>query len=286
MLSRILNFIYKLLKAEISLKKLYFFLTNKFTELKPNINTYNFDNLNNLNKNIKNLEIDIKNINVKKFNRLYVLIKQKDIKYNVNLNNSIDLSKFNFPSIKEILLIYYNMVRWRYSDFFGYIIQLRDYILLLTTKINLILSQEFSIKTEIKLNKLDKDEIELDRKIRTTEEIIEICPYIHSTQKKILYKIPVIKTPLYKSYFSEEYITEFKETLAKQGKTRKSNIEIINIYDKFNLSNYSSIKQDSKGKNLICYLNEQYKINDNDLYYLVIGSRRDNKEIITALYHL
>ncbi|OGI21217.1 MAG: hypothetical protein A2287_06725 [Candidatus Melainabacteria bacterium RIFOXYA12_FULL_32_12] len=279
MQSRSLTFIYRLLLTEISLKKIYFFLLRKLTGLKTIVHSHIFSEFPNT---INLLDLHSKDIKTKELNPIYVLIRQKTIECKINFNNIKDSLKINLPGIHEIPPIY-TMIRWRHTDL-SVITQCRSYLLGLSAKINLILNQDFSLKTEIKVKKIDEDAIELDRRVRTTEEIIELSPYVRKAKKGTLYKIPIIKKPLYKLYFTDDQMNDFKEILAKQAKTRKTNIEIVSIYDKLNIEYYSSIKQDQDRKNLICYLNNKLDIiNNKVMYHLVIGRKKDSQEVIKSL---
>ncbi|EKE04277.1 MAG: hypothetical protein ACD_20C00090G0017 [uncultured bacterium] len=279
MQSRSLKLVYRLLTTEISLKKIYFFLLAKITGLRANTYTYN---VNKFPYKIRLLEAGKQNVKLKELKPTYVLLRQKVIECKVNLNSLVDCVKIELPKVIEIPPIY-TMIKWNHNKL-SVIIQCRHYLLGLSANINLILNQDFSLKTQSKVNKIDEDLIELDRRVRTTEEIIELSPYVRKAKKTALYKIPIVKTPLYKLYFTESQLEHFKDILSKQRKTRKSNIEIVSIYDKMNIDYYASIKQDQDRKNLICYLNNKPAMTSNEtMYHLIIGRTKDTQEVIKAL---
>lgn len=274
-----LSAIYRLLTTEISIKKIYFFLLARITGLRTATHVCT---VNKFPYKIRLLDAGKQNIKLKELKPTYVLVRQKVIECNVNLKSLIDRVKIELPKVIEVPPIY-TMIKWNHNNL-SVITHCRHYVLGLSAKINLILNQDYSLKTELHVNKIDEDLIELDRRIRITEEIIELSPYTHKAKKSALYKIPIVKTPLYKLYFTEGQLDYFKEVLSKQSKTRKNNIEIVSIYDKLNIDYYASIKQDQDRKNLICYLNSKPGMMDNKtMYHLVIGRTKDTQQIIKAL---
>lgn len=95
------------------------------------------------------------------------------------------------------------------------------------------------------------------------------------------------KYPLPKSAFSTEQSNYIKEKLANQAKTRKTNIEIVSVFDKFNMQLYSKINQSRDGKSLECYLSDKkISIKKEKLYYLVIGLKKDTKTPLKTLMQL
>ncbi|MFH0702016.1 MAG: hypothetical protein V2B14_00555 [bacterium] len=275
-------YITHLLSKEINLKKLYYFLVAKLTGLKVSVYFYNF---NEFPLEIKDSKTLSKNINIKKLNSLYVLIRRKNIEYTVKFNENPEYFKIKLPNIILSEPIH-TSIKWKHSNF-NILTLYRNYPLKLSAKINKSPDRDIVLACKTIFNNIENNIIKIDQKTRITEEIVKIFPYIRKINKKILYKIPVIKKSVYKSYFSRNEMDNFREILAKNSKTIKANIEILNIYDKFNVEAYSSIKQDHNTKNLACYLNDKLvKFEQDKMYYLIIGARRDNKAVVKALANL
>lgn len=132
--------------------------------------------------------------------------------------------------------------------------------------------------------KLSPNDLVISRKLRITEEIIGLEPYTRKLSAKKLINYPVTKTPASKAEFSKNEIEFFREKLALQANTTKFNVNVLNIYEKFILGIFSSIKQDEKTSNIFCYFDPQNKqISENDLYYFVIGIRKDNNQLVKTL---
>lgn len=267
---------------EISLKKVYFSIVKKSTGLKTATHKYP---VNKFLKSMKDLDFHTHNVKLKELNHTYVLIREKKIESEVHFDNILNPLRFSVPKIIESPPIY-TLIKWRYHDM-GIFSSIRNYALRLNAEINILLNHDFSLRTEIRVNKIDDDMIELARRVRSTEEIIELSPYLRKVKKSLLYKIPVFKKPLQRQNFSDEQINSFRELLAKQAKTRKSNIELTSIYDKLNIECFASIKQDPESKYLICNFKSNLdKFDISKFYYLIIGNKKDTKEVVKALYTL
>jgi len=265
-----------------SFKNIYYFLVRILTGLKVSINNDRFQSF-----RVKirtSEEFSPKRPIIKELNPIHVLVKEKHINCQINIKDlGIDFI-INFPIVHNISPID-NTVKWIHPDLkpLGVV---RDYPL--TLEVN---SQDLNIEDLLlsspEIQNFAYDEIRLAEKIRVTEEIITMSPYTKAPPRSTLFKVPVIKKPLYKSYFTEEEMNIFRETLATQNKTKKMNVQISNIYDKFNIELFSSIKLESNSKNLICYLNNKFlSLKKEKVYYLIIGERRDNKVTIKSLARL
>lgn len=278
-----LKFLYNLFTAEIRFKKIYYFLLAKLTGLKayPREHAFNKFRI----KIRDSASLSYKQAVIREFNPLYVLVREKKITYQVNFNENPEHFKILLPNIQTMQPVH-TMIKWKTSNFSIYTIY-RNYPLKLAANLKSFTGRDVALNTAPRVNKVDNDKIELERRLRVTEEIITIRPYIRPVSRKKLYDIPVTKKPLYKSYFHEDEMIELREALAKQNKTRRSNVEISQIYDKFNIDIFSSVKHDSNTKNLTCYLNNKpVRFNEEKTYLLIIGNRRDNKIPIKALARL
>jgi len=280
MQSGYLNLIYKVLMYEISIKKIFIFLLKK--ALKPKINVNKFEINNDFSVTNNEVLYNFDNIETKTLSSTIIVWQDKLFKFNINLNADGGFFRVKIPQI--ILSPAINtLLIWRNTDLKLNTLQ-RLYPIKLFTKINSFSKQDLNIQKYQKINKIDQNLIELDRRLRITEEIVEITPYIKFEKSNRLSRIPITKKPLYKSYFTEAHLNIFREALALQGKTKKINIEIVSIYDKFSIENFSSIKQDPSAKNLICYFNPKPKdINTNKMYYLIIGTKKNDNTTIKAI---
>jgi hypothetical protein len=271
------KYIINCLQTEISFKKPYLTLLKYLTGLKALTHTLSFDDFD---KNIINGDLQSTASIREALKPTYVLVREKSIECSADFKNTIDHLKLSDPHIK-ISPSFENIIKWTTIEL-SFITQCRKYLMPILAEIKILLNTDLNFGTNVR--QINPDEIELDRRVRTTEEIIELFPYVRSAKRSLLYKIPIFKKPVYKLYFSDSQINNFKEALANKAKTRKTNIEIISIYDKFNLENYSGIKQDSENKGLYCYLNTRTTAShSSEMYYLIIGQKKDTKEVIKTL---
>ena len=204
-----------------------------------------------------------------KLSDTYVLIRNLKFQTEIKL---IELQKFE------------NFVKWTSSNL-NFIVILRNYTLKFFLNLKNLSRKIILINIPNKVRAFDEKQINIAKSIKVTEEIIQILPYTRVLNKQKLFRFPISRRPLYKSYFPDSEMKRFREELAIQNKTRWTNVEILEIYDKFNVKLFSEIKQTSGSKNLLCYpsfSNADMKI-DNDFYYLVIGKRRDTSELVKAL---
>ena len=205
----------------------------------------------------------------KKFNPVYVLVRFLNFQPIVKLN---EMQQFK------------NLIKWLFVNM-DFMVVFRDYPLELVTKLNKYDKEKVALKVERKLKFLEQKQINISKNIKITEEIIHVQPYTRSVKKQKLFRLPISRTPLFKSYFSSEQLRQIREDLAKQNDTRWSNVEILEIYDKFNSKLFADIKQTSGSRNLLCYpsyTNAGMDIEDK-MYFLIIGKRRDTGELVKSL---
>lgn len=275
--------IINLLNTEISFRHLYFDFLASLTGLKNavNINSPDF-----FQAKVRNIDSIIdKNPVIREFNPIYVLVKEKTIPYEVKFNDNPEWFKISLPNYREIPQIF-TQIKW-ITSYLNLNTVFRNYPLALFTEVKRFSTDEISIFKRLKLNSFDRDTIKLDRRLRIMEEITKISPYTRLLKREKLYDIPIIKKPVSKAYFSQENMAYFREILAKQGRTRSANVEILNIFDKLNIEVFSSIKQDPKTRDLICYPRENNTVTDKEkIYFLVIGQRKDTKVILKVLARL
>lgn len=202
-------------------------------------------------------------------NQIYVLIRNLKFHPEVKI---IEMQQFK------------NLIKWLTVNL-NFILILRDYSLKFTTIVKEFAREKVFLKYKVMLNYLESKKINIAKSIKVTEEIIHVKPYTRRLAKQKLFRLPINRSPLYKSYFSSEELKKLREELAVQNNTRWSNVEILEIYDKFNSKLFADIRQASGSKNLLCYpsfTNADLKP-ENDMYYLIIGKRRDTGEPVKAL---
>lgn len=256
----------KIKPKKIFYNRFYFNILSVFTGLNAEINALKFDNQE---INYNNYALDFKEPVFIELNPTYVLIR--------NL-------KFHPEEVKiQNLKMFDNLLKWK-SITLNFIMILRDYPLKFFINLKQITKERIFLKTKNIIKFLTEKQINIAKKVKVTEEILQILPYTQEVNKQKLFRLPIERSPLYKSYLSEQEMRRFREELALQNQTSRSNVEITEIYDKFNMKLFSDVKQTSRSKNLLCFpnfLNRDLQIND--LYYLLIGKRRDTNELIKAL---
>jgi len=221
----------------------------------------------------------------KELYQIYVLVKQKEIAPKVKLNQSSTDFKVVLPTIK-ISPSVMSMLRWNKPDL-NFLPLVQNLAMLIKTALNELQNTEFALSFKLSIHKTDDKELKIKRKLKLTEEIVKFLPYVRKRPPSFVLKFPVIRQPLYKSYFTSPELEKFRENLARQSKTVRANIEIICIYDKINIESYSTVRQNPDNKELMLYLSDKdIKFSEEKFSYLVIGSRKDNKEVIKALVKL
>lgn len=210
-----------------------------------------------------------------------LIIRQGNILPDVNVNRAENFDFRNIVIRHEEPI--YHQIKWN-STKVNFIISSRKYSLDLASQVKLKQILDLKITKKLKTSAIPKKEIDINLKLTVTEEMIALAPYIRAFSKKKMFSFPVIKRPVYKSYFSKEETDFFREKLAKVGKTKRTNIELINIYDKFNRELYSSIKQDAETGNIVCYLSDKNpQTTDDKFQYLIIGKKRDDNTMVNTL---
>jgi len=213
--------------------------------------------------------LEFKEPEFQEINSTYVLIR--DLKFHPEI-------KFN--EIKKVE----NLVKWKFLNL-NFTIIFRDYPIKFLLNIKQFAREKISLKLFDKVRSFNEKQINLAKTIKVTEELLQILPYTKNLNKQKIFRLPIARSPLYKSYFSDSELKKFREELAAQNQTRWSNVEIMEIYDKFNMKLFSDIRQSSASRNLLCYpnfSNADMKI-DSDFYYLIIGKKRDTNELVKAL---
>lgn len=254
-------------RRKIFYNRAYFKLLSKINGFNPAVNSPDFTDFW-LKINFDTLEF--KEPEILEINPTYVLIR--------NL-------KFHPAEIiiKE-LQMFENFVKWKSLNL-NFTLIFRDYPLKFLANLKQFTREKLFFKIPDKVRTFDEKQINIAKKIKITEEILQILPYTKKIDKQKLFRLPIARSPLYKSYFPDSEMKRFREELAAQNKTRWSNVEIMEIYDKFNVKLFSDIRQTSASRNLLCYpsfSNADMKIDD-DFYYLIIGKRRDTSELVKAL---
>lgn len=213
--------------------------------------------------------LEFKDPEFQELNPTYVLIR--DLKFHPELKLT-ELPQFE------------NLIRWK-NLHLNFTIVFRDYQLNFLKNVKQFAQDVLKLAIPDKIKSFTEKQINIAKKIKITEEILQVLPYTRNMKKQKLFTMPISRSPLYKSYFPESEIKRFREELAAQNKTRWSNVEILEIYDKFNVKIFSDIRQTSGSRNLLCYpsfSNADMKMGD-DIYYLIVGRRRDTSDLIKAL---
>ena len=213
--------------------------------------------------------LEFKEPEFQEINPTYVLIRNLKYHPEIKLNT---LPKFE------------NFVKWKSLNL-NFTMIFRDYPIKFLLNIKQFAREKISLKLFDKVRSFNEKQINLAKTIKVTEELLQILPYTKNLNKQKIFRLPIARSPLYKSYFSDSELKKFREELAAQNQTRWSNVEIMEIYDKFNMKLFSDIRQSSASRNLLCYpnfSNADMKI-DSDFYYLIIGKKRDTNELVKAL---
>ncbi len=144
--------------------------------------------------------------------------------------------------------------------------------------------RDYPLGFEVSTVEINYPEIHMDTKVKIYEEIVQILPYVRKVRHKDLFSIPIIKRPVYKSYFTREQMKLIREKTAEQNKTGWANIEVFEIYDKFHYNFFLSIKQVPGSKELECKANRALLDRAPEKsYYLIIGRKRDSLEPVRAI---
>lgn len=108
------------------------------------------------------------------------------------------------------------------------------------------------------------------------------------------YAMPIKKSPIPPHRFSAELRELFRKTLAEKEKIHPANVQLRLIFERMDMSLYSSLQQDEQG-NLLCTPKSEFigqntgkttlagKTPPTQTAYLVFGTRLDNKADLKAL---
>ncbi|MFA6989787.1 MAG: hypothetical protein WC197_06940 [Candidatus Gastranaerophilaceae bacterium] len=229
---------------------------------------------------LKKLEIE-KEIKINKLRPQAVFVHNKNLNQSAKEKCRKYPLNLNIVKIFNLSRIFIEKIKWFYKSLkFQSIV--RNHNVQIQKNSLVLNSENTNLFTFSK--KLSPNDLMISRKLRITEEIVGIEPYIRKASLEKLISCPVTKTPVIKSEFSKNEIDFFREKLALQVKTVKFNINILNIYEKFVMGMFSSIKQDENSSKIFCYFDKKNnKISENDIYYLVIGVRKDNNQLVKTL---
>jgi len=144
--------------------------------------------------------------------------------------------------------------------------------------------RDYTLGFEVSTGEINYSDIHLNDTVKIYEEIILVLPYIKKVNRRDLFRVPIMKKPVYKSYFTREQMRLIREKTAEQNKTGWTNIEIFEIYNKFHYNFFLSIKQVSGSKELECMPDKSLLDRSPDKsYYLVIGRKRDSGTPVRAI---
>jgi len=251
---------------------------NKFlsvaTGLKPKVKSLNCKDFETV---MKPCNLEIKPPEFRQFYPTYVLMRR--LKFHPEMKLTV-MPKFE------------NMIRWKVLREEFSITQ-RSYPLAITPDSNNMKTEDVCIKKP-NANAFSEKEVNINKSVKVFEELLEIMPYTRAISRKNLFNFPIARSPLYKLHFTRGEIKAFREELAIQNKTVWTNVEVVEIYDKFNSNLFNNIKQIPNSRNLMFYpdiSNARMKAGslqkpDISFYYLIIGRKKDTSEFVKALSRL
>ncbi len=128
-----------------------------------------------------------------------------------------------------------------------------------------------------------------------THSLAETLPKIRALHSPRFYALPIRKSPVPPHRFSLSVREKFKQALAEKAQTPPANLQLKIVFERMDMTLFSSIQQDDHGY-LLCVpkseflgknqtldpKGEQKKKPSGDAY-LVYGFRLDNKESVRAL---
>ncbi len=232
------------------MKKYFFKFLSFFSGFKPGVNTRDLNDFDVRFNNGNMLEVQAPVMN--RLSETYVLIRKL----------------LFYPEIKiNIMQSFKSLLKWK------------DLNLHCNTAL-----RNYPLGFEVSSGEFGYPEIHLPEYPNIREEIVRVSPYVRKIAPKKLFKIPFIKKPVYKSYFSRDEVKLLREKAAEQNQTGWSNIEIFEIYDKFHYNFFSSIKQIPGSKELECMPNISARgKTPGSSSYLVIGKKRNTGEPVKAI---
>lgn len=227
---------------------------------------------------LKSTPLKIEEPQWNELNRTYVMVRNLNFAHKINLNR---INKFE------------HILKWRHMRE-EFSVVLRNYPLGLCASTKNLEKEKIRLNISKKVKNFEQKILNISKNIKITEEITQIQPYTREFNRQKLFKLPISRSPIFKSYLPESEMKKLREELAKQNKTRWSNVEILEIYDKLNIKLFSDIRQTSASRNLLLYPNATNVTNvtnaaangEENLYYLIIGKKRDTGEVIKALSNM
>lgn len=277
-LKKFLRWIDRILFTEIYAVDIYYWFISFF--LKPKIEVKRTRLINNkikFNAWVPEVpDIDVKSFDLPQGGPVFV----RDLNLNVNAVITDYPYKVGFCSVRKLfiedILIKIN------KPVLNVISVVRSYTLGFYPRIRKPDASELIFQANVK--EIAEKDVHLEKKLRVTEEILEICPYDRSVPVKKLIGLPVVRKPSAKSYFSLEEMEKFRKALAHHNNTKFYNVIIKNIYDRFYPEMYSSVSLRAQGNALLCFLKpESHLAKPKSAYYYIIGERKDTGAPIQAL---
>lgn len=136
-----------------------------------------------------------------------------------------------------------------------------------------------------------------DTVFRTSaKNLSDTLPRVRTQNNPRFYALPIKKVPIPPHRFPAEVREQFRKALAEKGKTNPANIQLKIVFERMDMSIFSTLQQDEQG-NLLCTpknellgRNRETQSAQNLLRhqavggaYLVFGFRLDTKEDLRAL---
>lgn len=204
------------------------------------------------------------------------------VKTVVNSVPKIEVTTHISPSLISMLVI-----KNSEKEFFHNIL-IRDEKLNFTyaqRKYNLNLINDFKAQTEnlkllTQLHKKYQNEIQIEKKLKTIEELLVLEPYTNKEKIEKILEIPVVKSPIKKNKFSEIQLSKMRTKLAIQAKCKAYSMTLENIYDKIPQGLFSEISIE-KDETVKCFF--ETKPDVEELQLLITGKRKYDTQITRAL---
>lgn len=214
--------------------------------------------------------------------------------FKINLLN-IPTSSANVISLKQPHILTYIsptllsmlVLRNLEDEFYHHILIKTEQLNLLCVKrnYNLNLIENMQTKEEnltLKTNVLNfpYDEIKIDKKLKTIEELLELEPYTHKAKIEKITKIPVVKYQIKKEKFTEIQLSKMRTKLAIQAKCKTYSMTLENIYDNIPEGLFAEISLE-KDNSLKCYFEKNPHVGEQQ--FLITGKRKYDTQITKAL---
>ncbi len=210
--------------------------------------------------------------------------KQEIPKFNINVTDfrKPDCLAYSVPSLLSLLVLrdlnneFYQKIKLK-SELMEFFCVSKNYDVDLEKDLKI---NEETFVLEAKSHKSLKEEIQISKKLRTVEELLELEPYVNKLDKKEVREFSVTKYPVKQEKFTEKQIEIMKTQLAIAAKCKKYSITLEQIFDKIPKGLYSEIEL-NKDNTLSCKFEKIPTLGENQI--LVTGKRRYDTQVTKTL---